>query len=98
IYAAVTRRTIDGKNPGGWIPKQRVTVEEALRAYTRDAAYASYEDAHTGSLTPGRLADFVMIDRDITRIPPEEIALARVELTVVGGRVVFDKDGTPRAG
>ncbi len=88
IYAAVTRRTIDGKHPGGWIPDQRITVEEALSAYTRDAAYASYEDSHTGSLTAGRLADFVMIDRDITRIPPDEIAEARVEMTVVGGRVV----------
>jgi len=89
IYAAVTRRTIDGNKPGGWIPEQRIGVEEALRAYTRDAAYASYEDEHTGSLTVGRLADFVMIDRDITRIPPQEIADARVAMTVVGGRPVF---------
>jgi len=95
IYAAVTRRTIDGKKPGGWIPEQRISVEEALHAYTRDAAYASYEDAHTGSLTSGRLADFVLIDRDITRIPPEEIADARVEMTVVGGQVVYG--GAPRA-
>lgn len=89
IYAAVTRRTIDGNKPGGWIPEQRITVDEALRAYTRDAAYASFEDEHTGSLTVGRLADFAMIDRDITRIPPEEIADARVDMTVVGGRRVF---------
>ena len=91
IYAAVTRRTIDGKNPGGWIPEQRITVEEALRAYTRDAAYASFEDARTGSLTAGRLADFAMIDRDITRIAAEEIASAKVVLTMVGGRVVHER-------
>ena len=89
IYAAVTRRTLDGKHPGGWIPEQRITVEEALCAYTRDAAYASFQEADTGSLTAGRLADFVVIDRDLTRIPAEEIAEARVEMTVVGGRVVY---------
>src|SRR5262249_35903217 len=98
IYAAVTRRTIDGKKPGGWIPEQRITVEEALRAYTRDAAFASYEDEHTGSLTVGRLADFVMIDRDITRIPPEEIADARVAMTVVGGHPAYVNDGALLAG
>src|SRR5262249_25776160 len=91
IYAAVTRRTLDGKRPGGWVPEQRITVEEALRAYTRDAAYASFEDAHTGSLTAGRLADFVVVDRDITRVAAEEIGQARVELTVVGGRVVHEQ-------
>jgi predicted amidohydrolase YtcJ len=89
IYAAVTRRTLDGNHPGGWIPEQRITVEEALRAYTRDAAYASFEEHDKGTLTAGRLADFVMIDRDITRIAPEEICDARVVRTVVGGREVF---------
>jgi predicted amidohydrolase YtcJ len=91
IYAAVTRRTLDGKRPGGWVPEQRITVEDALRAYTRDAAYAAFEEDASGSLTAGRLADFVVIDRDITRIPAEEIAHARVELTVVGGRVVHER-------
>jgi predicted amidohydrolase YtcJ len=91
IYAAVTRRTLDGKRPGGWVPAQRITVEEALRAYTRDAAYAAFEDGATGSLTAGRRADFVVIDRDITRIAADEIGHARVELTVVGGRVVYDQ-------
>jgi predicted amidohydrolase YtcJ len=89
IYAAVTRRTLDGKNPGGWIPEQRITVEEALRAYTRTAAYASFEENEKGTLERGKLADFAIIDRDITRIAPEEISQARVVLTAVGGRVVF---------
>jgi predicted amidohydrolase YtcJ len=91
IYAAVTRRTLDGKRPGGWVPEQRITVEEALRACTRDAAYAAYAENETGSLTAGRLADFAMIDRDITRIATDEIGQASVEMTVVGGRVMYDR-------
>lgn len=90
IYAAVTRRTLDGKNPDGWIPAQRITVEEALRAYTSEAAYASFEEREKGVLASGKLADVAIIDRDITRIPPEEIADARVTTTIVGGRVVYE--------
>jgi predicted amidohydrolase YtcJ len=89
IYAAVTRRTLDGKNPEGWIPEQRISVEEALRAYTRDAAFASFRESDTGSLERGKFADFVILDRDLTRIASETIADARVLTTVVGGRVVF---------
>jgi predicted amidohydrolase YtcJ len=89
IYAAVTRRTLDGQNPGGWIPEQRVSVEQALRAYTRDAAFASFRESDTGTIERGKLADFVILDRDLTRIPPETIADARVLTTVVGGRVVY---------
>ncbi|MGQ9560760.1 MAG: amidohydrolase [Candidatus Oleimicrobiaceae bacterium] len=91
IYAAVTRRTIDGKNPRGWVPEQKIGVEEALRAYTAQAAYASFEETKKGTLQPGKLADFVVLDRDITRVPPEEIAEAKVLMTVVGGKVVFPK-------
>jgi predicted amidohydrolase YtcJ len=93
IYAAVTRRTLDGKNPGGWVPEQKVAVEEALRAYTADAAYASFEEGEKGVLAPGRLADFVLIDRDLRTIPPETIRDARVRLTVVDGKVVFEGEG-----
>ena len=91
IYAAVTRRTIDEKQPGGWVPEQKITVEEALRAYTMGAAYAEFADREKGSLERGKLADFVLIDRDLTRIPPEAIRDARVMMTVVGGHVVFDR-------
>jgi len=90
IYAAVTRRTLDGANPGGWIPEQRITVEESLRAYTRDAAFASFEENDTGMIRSGMLADAVIIDRDITRIPPEEIADARVTMTIADGRVIHE--------
>ncbi len=89
IYAAVTRRTLDGENPEGWVPNQKITVEEALRAYTRDAAYASFEEDIKGTLEPGKLADFVIIDRDLIAIDPVEIRDARIMMTVVGGKVVY---------
>ena len=89
IEAAVTRRTIDGKNPDGWVPKQKITVDEALAAYTRSNAYAMFLDAVTGILRPGHAADLVLLDRDLTAAPPETIATTRVLLTVVGGRIVF---------
>lgn len=92
IYAAVTRRTLDGRNPGGWVPEQKITVEEALRAYTTGSAYAEFAESRKGSLSPGKLADIVLLDRDITRIAPEGIRDARVILTVVGGRVVFERE------
>ena len=91
IYAAVTRRTLDDRNPGGWIPEQRITVEQALTAYTIAGAHASFEEDEKGSLVRGKVADFVLIDRDLTRIPPETIRDARVTLTVVGGRVMFER-------
>jgi len=92
ILAAVTRRTLDGANPGGWYPEQKISVEDALRAYTSGGAYASYDERDKGTLERGKLADFVMIDRDLTRTPPEEIAQARVVMTVVGGRIVHSRE------
>jgi len=89
IYAAVTRRTLDDKNPDGWVPEQKITVEEALRAYTIDAAFASFEENYKGSIEPGKLADLVILDRDITQIAPEEIRNVKVLKTIVGGEIVF---------
>jgi len=94
IYAAVTRRTIDDKNPAGWVPEQKITVEEALRAYTRGSAYAAFDDAERGILKAGALADFAIIDRDLTRLSPDSIRDARVSLTAVGGRVVYERKAT----
>jgi len=91
IYAAVTRRTIDDKNPGGWVPEQKISVEDALRAYTHGSAYASFTEKEKGKLAAGALADFAMIDRDLTRIAPETIRDAHVALTVVGGQVVYER-------
>ncbi len=91
IYAATTRRTTDGKNPGGWIPEQAIGVEDALRAYTSGGAYAMFADSSRGTLEPGKLADLTVIDRDITKIPPAEIKDAHVVMTIVGGKVVFQR-------
>ena len=91
IYAAVTRRTLDDKNPGGWVPEQRITVEDALRAYTSGSAYASFDEKNKGTLERGKLADLVIIDRDLTAIPPETIRDAQVMLTMVGGRLIYEK-------
>jgi predicted amidohydrolase YtcJ len=91
IYAAATRRTLDGKNPGGWVPEQKITVEEAVRAYTLGSAYAEFAENVKGSITPGKLADFVILSRDIFKIDPAEIENVRVRMTITGGRVVYEK-------
>jgi hypothetical protein len=98
IYAAVTRRTLDDRHPGGWVPAQKISVEEALRAYTVGAANAAFDDPSRGTLAAGKLADFVMLDRNLFEIPPEEIRNAKVALTVVGGRKVFERSGAARTG
>jgi predicted amidohydrolase YtcJ len=92
IYAAVTRRTLDDANPDGWVPEQKVTVEQALHGYTTEAAYASFEEDIKGKLMPGMLADFVLLDRDLTAIAPETIRDAKVLKTIVGGNVIFSAD------
>jgi hypothetical protein len=90
IHAAVTRRRADGSpGPQGWIPAQRIGVAQAVHAYTLGAAYASGEAHLKGSLAPGKLADLVVLSRDIFRIPPDEILSARVEMTVLDGRIVY---------
>ncbi len=91
IYAAVTRRTLDDAQPNGWVPAQKITVEEALRAYTRGSAYAAFDDANRGTLDIGMLADFAMLERDITTMPLVDIRTVKVTRTVVGGRVVFER-------
>ena len=89
VYAAVTRRTLDGKNPGGWVPQQKITVAEALRAYTVGSAYATFDEAKRGVLAPGYDADVVVIDRNLFTLPPDSLDRARVRYTIVGGKVVF---------
>jgi predicted amidohydrolase YtcJ len=91
IYAAVTRRTLDGKHPEGWVPEQKITVEEALRAYTAGNAYGVFAEETRGKLAPRYLADLVVLDQDLTAIPPEAIERAAVLATVVGGKVVFSR-------
>jgi len=91
IHAAVTRRTIDEKNPGGWIPEQKVTVEEAVRAYTSSCAYAEFAEKKKGTLEVGKLADVVVLSQNIFQINPGEIQKTGVVYTIVGGKVVFEK-------
>jgi len=92
IYAAVTRRTLDDKNPGGWIPEEKISVDEALRAYTAGDAYAAFGEGVRGVLRPGMKADIVVLDQDLTTIRPEDIRNAKVRMTVVGGKVVYAAD------
>jgi predicted amidohydrolase YtcJ len=91
IHAAVTRQTLDGKNPGGWVPEQKITVEEAVRAYTSSCAYAEFADRDKGTLETGKLADMVVLSQDIFRVAPDLIQKTGVVYTIVGGRVVFGK-------
>jgi predicted amidohydrolase YtcJ len=89
IHAAVTRQRRDSTPDGGWHPEHRLTVAEAVWGYSMGAAYASGLVAHQGSITPGKLADLVVLDRDIFAIPPAEIADTEVSLTMFDGRVVY---------
>ncbi|HET9087989.1 MAG TPA: amidohydrolase [Acidobacteriaceae bacterium] len=89
IYAAVTRRTLDGKNPGGWVPAQKISVAQAVHAYTVGAAYAEFDENSKGSLEPGKLADLVVLSADIFHIDPAQIANTKVDLTILDGRVVY---------
>jgi hypothetical protein len=91
IYAAVTRRTLDGKNPHGWVPDEKITLEEALRAYTTGNAYGIFAERTRGKLAPGYLADLVLLDQDLTAIPPDSIEQVAVRATIVGGKVVFSR-------
>lgn len=91
IYAAVTRRTLDDKQPKGWIPEQKITVGEALRCYTYNAAFAEFEEQHKGTLEVGKLADIVILDADIFKTAPEKIRDMHVVKTIVGGKIVYSK-------
>ncbi|WP_417790733.1 amidohydrolase [Terasakiella pusilla] len=95
IYAAVTRRTIDNKNPDGWVPEQRITVEEALRAYTSANAYAGFMEKGTGTLEIGKLADFTVLSENILTIEPVNIPNVKVLRTVVGGLDQYIADEGP---
>jgi predicted amidohydrolase YtcJ len=89
LYGAVTRRTLDDKNPNGWIPEQKISVEEAVRAYTHGSAYAEFQEQAKGTITPGKLADFVILSDDIFAINPNDIGKTRILTTVVDGKIVY---------
>src|SRR6266852_4483886 len=89
VYAAVTRRTLDGKHPEGWVPEQKISLAEALRGYTAGPAYATFDDGTRGVLAPGREADVVVLDGNLFRVPPDSLDRVRVRYTIVGGTVVY---------
>jgi predicted amidohydrolase YtcJ len=91
IYAAVTRRTLDGKNPDGWIPEQKLTVPQAVHAYTVGSAFAESQDDQKGSIEAGKLADFVVLSDDIFHMNPVQIENVHVDLTVSGGEIVYQR-------
>jgi hypothetical protein len=89
LYAAVTRMTPEGTPAGGWEPSQRLTIDVALRHYTRDVAFASLDDGNRGTLAPGKLADLVVLSEDPTAVPPERLLQMKVLLTVLGGQDTY---------
>ena len=90
LHAAVTRATLDGRNPGGWVPEQKISLPEAVTAYTQGSAYAEFQEKEKGTLQPGRLADLVILDADIFTLDPTRIPEVRVITTIAGGKVIFD--------
>jgi hypothetical protein len=89
LYAAITRATLDGKNPNGWIPEEKITLPEAEEAYTMGSAFAEFQEKEKGSITPGKLADMVILSDNIFDLKPEAIRKVKVETTIVGGKVTY---------
>jgi predicted amidohydrolase YtcJ len=96
VYAAVTRATLDGRNPGGWFPEQKLALPETIEAYTLGSAYAEFQENEKGSITPGKLADMVLLSDDIFTIDPAKIRDVRVVATFVGGKTVWDANEKDR--
>lgn len=94
LAAAVTRRTLDGAHPGGWLPAERITIAEALAAYTSGGAFAEFAEDDKGLLAAGRFADLVVLSADPLALAPERLPEVRAELTVTGGRVVYDRSAS----
>jgi predicted amidohydrolase YtcJ len=90
VYAAVTRRTLDDKNPNGWVPEQKITVEETVRAFTWGSAYAEFQENDKGVLESGKLADFVILEKDPHDVDPDSIVKIKINRTVLGGKTVYE--------
>src|SRR5437588_3573069 len=95
VYAAVSRRTPHGKHPDGWVPEQKIGVDEALHAYTAGNAFATFDERARGTLAPGYDGDLVVLDRDLFTLPADSLDQARVRYTIVGGKVVYERPGSP---
>ena len=94
LAAAISRQDLQGQPPGGWIPAERLTFEQALTAFTRDAAYAGYAEGKIGSLEPGKWADFILVDRDPTKIDAQSLARTEVLETWVAGKKVWERSAS----
>ena len=92
LYAAVTREFEDGGPEGGWLPEEKVSIEEAIRAYTLGSAFAEFEERRKGTLSPGKFADLIVLSQDITNVSPSELLRTDVLLTMVGGKIVYQKE------
>jgi hypothetical protein len=95
IYAAVTRATSDGKNPGGWVPEEKISLDDAIKGYTTGGAYAEFAEKDKGTIQSGKLADIIVLDKDLFKIPAEQFMDVKVVLTIVGGKVVHDGRPAP---
>ncbi len=93
LYAAVTRATLDGRHPAGWVPEQKIGLEEAIAAFTAGAAYAEFQEREKGTIAPGKLADMVLLDADIFAVEPAELRRVRADVTILGGKVVYERPG-----
>jgi predicted amidohydrolase YtcJ len=96
LYSAVTRKTLKGTPEGGWFPQEKLTIEEALRAYTLNTAYAAYEEDIKGSLSVGKLADLVILSNNLLTMNPSGIKDVVVLVTMVGGNIVYEREGSMR--
>jgi predicted amidohydrolase YtcJ len=92
LYAAVTRQDRNGHPAGGWAPDQRMSPEEALKSFTLNAAYAAHKEKDLGSLTPGKLADLIVLSKDVIKVSPKDILSAKVMTTIIGGRIVYEQN------
>ena len=91
LYAAVTRRTDDGQNPNGWLPEQKLTIEQAIKCYTLNSAYASYQEKIKGSIEVGKLADLIVLSDDLLTIDPIKIKDVKVDMTIFNGKVIYER-------
>jgi predicted amidohydrolase YtcJ len=95
IYAAVTRATSDGKNPDGWVPEEKISLDDAIKGYTTGGAYAEFAEKDKGTIRSGKLADIIVLDKDLFKVPADELMDVKVVLTIVGGEVVHDGRPAP---
>jgi predicted amidohydrolase YtcJ len=91
FYAAITRQDASGQPPGGWMPQERMSRDEMLKSFTWNAAYASHAEKDLGSLEVGKLADMVLLDKNVMTVDPTEILSTKAIITIIGGEIVFQE-------